>query len=104
MRIMVALSMRTTLQSSTTVAVAVRVPCPARQDSPKNAPLFPNGDNGFLALLRHHGQLDLARVDIEHRLGYLPLRKQRLSLQELEARFTFADLGEKQLGVTERRS
>ena len=61
-------------------------------------------DNGFFALLRHHGQLDLARVDIEHRLGYLPLRKQRLSLQELEARFTFVDLGEKQLGVKKRRS
>lgn len=70
----------------------------------KKRPLFQNGDNGLLALLRHHGQLDLARVNIEHRLGYLPLRKQRLSLQELEARFTFADLGEKQLGVKERRS
>lgn len=39
----------------------------------KKRPLFQNGDNGLLALLRHHGQLDLARVDIEHRLGYLPL-------------------------------
>ena len=60
---------------------------------PHKGPLFQNRDDGFFALLRHHGQLDLARLDIEHGLGCIPLRKQRVFLREAETGFAFADLG-----------
>ena len=45
---------------------------------PKKATLLQNRDDGFFALLRDHGQLDLARLDIEHGLRRIPLRKENL--------------------------
>ena len=65
----------------------------------KKCPLFQNGDNGFFALLRYHGQLDLACLDIEHGLRHIRLRKDRVFLGGYETCFTFAHFAEKQLRV-----
>ena len=79
--------MRTILESSTAVAVAARMACPARQDCPKNAP-------GFFALLRDHRQFHLACLDIEHRLCGIPLREDRVLLGGEQSGFPLADFAE----------
>ena len=47
---------------------------------PEEGPTFQHRDDSFFALRRHHGQLDLARLDIEHSPRGLPLRKDNLLL------------------------
>ena len=95
--------MRTRLESSTAVAVAVRTVCPARQDSPKKAP-FQHRDDGFFALLRDHGQLDLARLNIEHGIRRIPLRKENLLLGGRQSRFAVPQFAEEHLRIERRGS
>jgi len=44
----------------------------------KKGATFKNRDNGFLAMLRDHGQFDLASLDIEHGVRRIPLRVDKL--------------------------
>ncbi len=95
--------MRMRVESSTVVAVAVRTVCPARQDSPKKAPPFQNRDDSFFALLRDHGQLDLARLDIEHGICRIPLGKDRVFVRRRQTCLASADLAEERLRIEWRR-
>ena len=66
---------------------------------PKKGTRFQNRDDGFFALLRDHGQLDLARLYIEHRLRRIPLRKDNLLLRGRQTCFAVSDFGEERLGI-----
>ena len=46
-----------------------------------------DGPGGLFALLRDHGQLHLARLNIEHGLCRIPLRKDRVFLGGGQTRF-----------------
>ena len=72
---MAAFPMRTMVDVSNAVAVAMHVSCPTRQPSQKKLLMLQNPDDGFLALLRDHGELDPARLDIEDSISRIPLRK-----------------------------
>ena len=61
-------------------------------------PLAQHGDDGFFALLRHHGQLYLARLEIEHGIRRIPLRKDRVFLGDSQSGLPVSNLGEKCLG------
>ena len=76
------------------VAVTARTACPARQDSPKKNPTFQHRDDGFFALLRNHGQLDQARLNIEDSIRRIPLRVHGLVLAECRYSLPFAELRE----------
>jgi len=71
---------------------------------PKKGPPFQNRDDGFFALLRDHGQLDLARLNIEHGFRCIPLRKDRVFLGGGQTRFPVADLSEERLRIERRGS
>ena len=70
---------------------------------PKKGPLFQNRDDGFFALFRDHGQFDLARLNIEHGIRRIPLRKDRVFLGGGQTRFPVTDFGEERLGIERRR-
>ena len=69
---------------------------------PKKAPLFQNRDDGFFALLRDHGQLDLARLDIEHGIRRIPLRKDHVFVGGRQTCFASADFAEERLRIERR--
>jgi hypothetical protein len=56
-------------------------------------------DYGFLSLLGNNGQFDLAFLDVENRVGNVPLREHNLPPPKFGYRFSIADLSEKYLGV-----
>ena len=58
--------------------VAMRRACPARQPSPKNSSGSQDRDDRFLALLGDDGDLDLALLDVEDRIGGIALREDDL--------------------------
>jgi len=96
---MVAFSIRTIMDASSAVAVAMHASCPTRQPSPKKLPVLQNADDGFFALLREHGELDPARLDIIHGIGRIPLRKNQMLLGGLQRRLAVANFGKKGLGI-----
>ncbi len=69
--------------------------------SKKSSPLQ-NRDDGFFALLRDHGQLDLARLDIEHGIRRIPLRKENLLLGGRQTRFVVHGFTEECLAIERR--
>ena len=58
-----------------------------------------NCDDGFLALLRNDGDLHLAFLDVEDRIGRVSLRKDDLVLAVLANAPALADLGEKRFRI-----
>jgi len=100
---MVAFSIRTIVDASSAVAVAMHASCPTRQPSPKKLPVLQNPDDGFFPLLRDHGELDPARLDIEDSISRVPLRNDNLPLEGHQHGFPLADLSEKVLGVEPQR-
>ena len=71
---------------------------------PKKGPLFQNRNDGFFALLRDHGQLDLTRLDIEHGSRRIPLGKDHPFVGEPQTCFLAADFSEERLGMKRRGS
>ena len=62
------------------VAVAMHTSLPGETPFPEKAAWLQHRDDGFFALRRDHGQLDFARLDIEHGIRRIPLRKENLFL------------------------
>ena len=71
---------------------------------PKKGTLFQNRNDGFFALLRDHGQLDLARLNIEDSIRRVPLRKDHPLVGERQTCFPAADFSEERLGMKRRGS
>ena len=61
--------------------------------------MIQNPDDGFFALLRDHGELDPARLDIKYGIGRIALRKNQLLLGGLQRRLAVANFGKKGLGI-----
>src|ERR1051326_122776 len=58
-----------------------------------------NCDDGFLALLGDDGELRLAFLDVEDRIGSVPLRKDNLTFPVLANAAAFPDTGEEVLRI-----
>ena len=70
---------------------------------PEKGPLFQNRDDGFFALLRDHGQLDFARLDIEHGIRRIPLGKDRVFVWRRQNGFASAHFAEERVRIEWRR-
>ena len=70
----------------------------------QKAALLQNGDDGFSALLRDHGQLDLATLDIEHGVRRIPLRIEKPASWGRQTRFAAPTLSEECLGIERQGS
>ena len=92
----------TILASSTVFAVARCTGCPARPPFPEQTAWVQDHDDGFFPLRRHYGQLDFARLDIEHGIRRIPLREEHLLLRGRQRRFAIVDLGEEVLRIKRR--
>ena len=60
---------------------------------------FQDRNHGFLALLRQHGELDPAFLDVEYRIGDVTLGENALVLVKFEDRFPRSHFGEKRFGI-----
>ncbi len=75
---------------------------PGETPFPEKAASFQYRDDGFFTLRRDHGQLDFARLNIEHGICRIPLRKYTLLFRGLQRRFSGADLVEESLWIKRR--
>jgi len=72
---------------------------PVEAPFPEKTAWLQDHDDGFFPLRRHHGQLDFARLNIEHGIRRILLRKEHLLLRGRQRRFGIADLGEEVLRI-----
>src|SRR6476619_3671588 len=67
-------------------------------------PAFGKRDHGFFSMLGNNSELDLAALNVKHRIGKIALREIRLIFPIFAYCLTHARFGEKSLGVERQAS
>ena len=103
-RIIACLSMRTSVDFSAAVAVAIYTRLPGQTPFTEKAPGSSIATIASLPSDEITVSADLARLDIKHGVRRIPLRKENPFLRAGQRRFALADLCEELLGIKRRHA